>query len=110
MKIPSRMHSGPLPWIVTGAAIAAGPLTRGAQNLKRWWDVSHLPIHVLRGPDGMEVHISPLGGVIQRLLVPDAEGILEDVVLGFDDMAPYTVRHRADRSSHSWCPFNQTST
>ncbi|CAL8467654.1 g7192 [Coccomyxa elongata] len=38
----------------------------------------------------MEVHISPLGGVIQRLLVPDAEGKLEDVVLGFDDMALYT--------------------
>ncbi|KAK9909437.1 hypothetical protein WJX75_002259 [Coccomyxa subellipsoidea] len=37
----------------------------------------------------MEVHISPLGGVIQRLFVPDIEGNLEDVVLGFDDMAPY---------------------
>lgn len=98
MKISSIMHSGPLPWIVTGAAIAAGPLATGAKELKRWWDVRHLPIHVLLGPDGMEVHISPLGGVIQRLLVPDAEGKVEDVVLGFDDMAPYTVRHRADRS------------
>lgn len=92
MKIPSVLNGGPLPWVLTGTAIVAAPLVKGAHKLKSWWDVRHLPIHILRGPDGMEVHISPLGGVIQRLFVPDVEGNLEDVVLGFDDMAPYAVR------------------
>ena len=86
------LQSGPVPWVLTGAAIVAAPLVKGAHKLKQMWDVRHLPMHVLQGPDGMEVHISPLGGVIQRLYVPDVEGNLEDVVLGFDDMAPYAVR------------------
>ena len=34
----------------------------------------------------------PIGCCIQRLLVPDAQGNLEDIVLGFDDLKPYSVR------------------
>ena len=37
---------------------------------------------VLRNKAGMEVHILPTGASIQRLMVPDREGKLEDVVLG----------------------------
>lgn len=92
MKIPSISHSGPVPWILAGAAIATTPLIKVVQKVKTHWSIRNLPVHILRGPDGMEAHISPLGGVIQRLLVPDAEGDLADVVLGFDELANYTVR------------------
>jgi hypothetical protein len=40
---------------------------------------------------GMEVHISPLGCIVQRLLLPDKGGTRVDVVLGFDDLQPYSV-------------------
>ncbi|PRW60803.1 Squalene synthase isoform A [Chlorella sorokiniana] len=43
----------------------------------------------LRNGKGVEVHILRRGATIQRLLVPDRAGKLEDVVLGFDDEAPY---------------------
>ena len=46
---------------------------------------------VLRAANGAQVHILRTGCVIQRLLVPDKEGDLGDVVLGFDTAEPYQV-------------------
>ena len=40
----------------------------------------------------MEVHISSMGCIIQRLLVPDRNGVVTDVVLGYEDIATYRVR------------------
>lgn len=37
----------------------------------------------------LEAHISDLGATIQRLYVPDANGALSDVVLGFDNPTDY---------------------
>ena len=51
-----------------------------------------MPLYVLKSSAGVEVHVRPIGCCIQRLLVPDAQGNLEDVVLGFDDLKPYSVR------------------
>lgn len=39
----------------------------------------------------MEVHISSMGCIIQRLLVPDRNGVVTDVVLGYEDIATYKV-------------------
>jgi aldose 1-epimerase len=47
--------------------------------------------HVLRNNTGMEVHVLRTGAVIQRIIVPDKNGHLDDVVLGFDDEAAYKV-------------------
>lgn len=41
-------------------------------------------VYVLKNQLGMEVHIAALGATIQRMLVPDMDGKVEDVVLGFD--------------------------
>lgn len=43
---------------------------------------------VLKNGD-LEVHVLPMGAVIQRLLVPDRAGTLDDVVLGFETVEPY---------------------
>eukprot|EP00891_Asterochloris_glomerata_P000725 jgi/Astpho2/725/e_gw1.00015.18.1_t len=51
-----------------------------------------MPLYVLKSSAGVEVHVRPIGCCIQRLLVPDAQGNLEDIVLGFDDLKPYSVR------------------
>lgn len=47
---------------------------------------------VLKNANGMEAHISTQGCIIQRLLVPGRDGMLADVVLGYDKMATYLVR------------------
>ena len=38
---------------------------------------------------GIEVHVSPFGATVTRVVVPDATGALGDVVLGYDRLASY---------------------
>ncbi|KAK9806064.1 hypothetical protein WJX73_010775 [Symbiochloris irregularis] len=78
----------------SGAVIALAALAPAwwlARKLKHAWDLAHLPVIVLHGSDGLEVHIRPLGCAIQRLLAPDNEGNVDDIVLGFDDVGAYAA-------------------
>lgn len=43
----------------------------------------------LRNRHGMEVRLINYGGIVTHLWAPDRDGNLEDVVLGFDELAPY---------------------
>ncbi|NRA28674.1 MAG: galactose mutarotase [Parvularculaceae bacterium] len=43
-------------------------------------------------PDGFEIAVTALGGIITELWVPDANGKSADVVLGFDDPNDYLIR------------------
>ncbi|MGJ5047717.1 aldose epimerase family protein [Bradyrhizobium oligotrophicum] len=45
----------------------------------------------LRGADGFEARIITYGAVLQALLVPDAQGVVDDVVLGHDDLLSYLL-------------------
>lgn len=45
--------------------------------------------HTLRNRNGMSVSILNYGGIIVSCMVPDANGRLRDVVLGYSDIAPY---------------------
>ena len=45
--------------------------------------------YILQNKNGMEVHILNYGAVIAKLYVPDRYGNVEDIVLGFDDLAGY---------------------
>lgn len=44
---------------------------------------------VLRNRRGMEVRFHARGGIVRAILAPDRHGVLENVVLGFDDIAHY---------------------
>ena len=46
---------------------------------------------MLKNSKGMEAHVIPYGCIIQKLLVPDRNGNLTDVVLGYDTLEPYLV-------------------
>ena len=46
-------------------------------------------VYTLTNPDGMEVRIMTFGGIITSLRVPDVDGKLGDVVLGFDRLEDY---------------------
>ncbi|MFO2466389.1 galactose mutarotase [Pseudomonas sp. 15FMM2] len=45
--------------------------------------------YVLRNGNGMQATVITYGGVLQSLIVPDKNGQLDDVVLGFDDVQGY---------------------
>jgi aldose 1-epimerase len=49
---------------------------------------------VLRGAGGFEASIITYGAALQALVVPDAQGICDDVVLGHDDLAGYLAERR----------------
>ena len=87
-----NLYGNPIPWVLGGAALIAAPIGHVVNKVLGRQQLKNLPIHVMKGPEGLEAHISPLGGVIQRLIVPDRDGNLEDIVLGFDDLEPYAVR------------------
>jgi len=46
-------------------------------------------IYTLSNANGMQVSITPFGGRITAIQVPDRNGVLQDVVLGFDKVEDY---------------------
>lgn len=54
-------------------------------------------IYKLSNANGMEVTVTNYGGRIMSVLVPDREGVLQDVVLGFDKVEDYfPENHQTD--------------
>ena len=51
-------------------------------------------LFVLKNKNGMEVCVTNFGGRIVSVLVPDKEGMMRDVVLGFDSIQDYLCNHR----------------
>lgn len=49
--------------------------------------------YTLSNNNGVQVQIITYGGIITSLLTPDREGRVDDIVLGFDDLAGYLGRH-----------------
>ena len=52
-------------------------------------DGSKVDKYTLRNGRQMEVSILSYGGIVQSILVPDRNGKLADVVLGFDNLEGY---------------------
>lgn len=52
-------------------------------------------LFVLKNANGMEVCVTNFGGRIVSVMVPDKEGLMKDVVLGFDSIQDY-VKHPTD--------------
>lgn len=52
-------------------------------------DGTPVNLYTLRNRAGMEVRISAYGGVVTHMFVPDRNGKMGDVVLGYDDLAGY---------------------
>lgn len=52
-------------------------------------DGTPVDLYTLRNAKGAEARISNYGGIVTSLKVPDRNGRLDDVVLGYDDLAGY---------------------
>ena len=59
------------------------------ESLSVTHDGQQLVAATVRAPSGMELRVLNLGGVVQSLHVPDARGVLSDVVLGYDTPESY---------------------
>ena len=46
-------------------------------------------MYIFENANGMEMHVSDFGATLQKLIVPDKNGVKRDVVLGYDDPAGY---------------------
>jgi aldose 1-epimerase len=51
--------------------------------------VSQVDLYTLKNSNGLEAKITNYGGIVVSLLVPDKNGKLTDVVLGYDDLCDY---------------------
>lgn len=56
-------------------------------------DGSSVQLFTLTNENGMEVSITNFGGIVTSIKVPDKDGNIEDVVLGFDDFEKYKSGH-----------------
>jgi aldose 1-epimerase len=52
-------------------------------------DGTEVPIYTLINDAGMTARITPYGGIVVALTAPDRDGVMGDVVLGFDTLAEY---------------------
>lgn len=62
---------------------------------ENWGEVDgkDVSLFTLKNNNGMEVKLTNFGGIITSIIVPDKNGKLEDVVLGFDNLKQYTDPH-----------------
>jgi aldose 1-epimerase len=81
--------------LILFAAIAApGALARGRADVTKD-DFGKMPdgrsvgLYTLKNANGVEAKITNYGGILVSLRVPDRAGKLDDVVLGYDDLAGY---------------------
>jgi aldose 1-epimerase len=65
--------------------------------LKQYFGSTHdgqsIDCYILTNDSGLEARIMTYGGILVSLRIPDRQGALADVVLGFDSLAPYLSEH-----------------
>ncbi len=59
------------------------------ENFKMEIDSAQTALYTLKNAAGMEVCITNYGGRVVSIMVPDRDGNLQDVVLGYDNIAQY---------------------
>ena len=52
-------------------------------------DGTKITLYTLKNKQGIEMNVMNYGGVIVSLLVPDKNGVVEDVTLGYDSLSDY---------------------
>lgn len=55
--------------------------------------VAKLTQYTLTNARGASVSVINFGGILTNVCVPDRNGVLDDVVLGFDNLASYLAEH-----------------
>lgn len=78
--------------LVSCASNSNDALTQSGLNLQNFQTTVHdgtTSLYTLKNQAGMEVCITNFGARIVSVMVPDRNGVMQDVVLGFDSIADY---------------------
>jgi aldose 1-epimerase len=91
----SVLHNGILALVLLAQAgvPAKGKAAVSKTGFGRMPDGREVEIFTLTSPRGLELRAISLGAIIVGLRVPDRAGKLDDVVLGFDELAGYLGDH-----------------
>jgi aldose 1-epimerase len=76
--------------VITGTVMASGTVT--SQPFGTTADGIAVEEYTLTNANGMEVKLITYGGTITSIRVPDKDGNMDNVVLGFDNLADYETR------------------
>jgi aldose 1-epimerase len=72
---------------------AKGQATVKKESFGKTPDGQNVDLYTLTNAKGMEAKITTYGGIVTSLKVPDRNGKLDDVVLGFDNLDGYLKGH-----------------
>ena len=78
-------------FLLAGCLLMAGSCSR--QKSQEAVNDGTARVYTLKNASGMEVDVTNFGGRITSILVPDRNGDMQDVVLGFDSVAHYYPEH-----------------
>jgi len=109
-RLRLRRFSAALGLVVVASMVAAVPLAQlvvaqdatpaaeaGAQGIssESWGEVDgeEVTLYTLTNANGMEVKITNYGGIITSVVVPDRDGEMENVTLGFTSLDEYVAGH-----------------
>ena len=81
-------------WLAISSGLAEASPSAGKHAIKKQVfgkmpDGNSVDVYTLTNSHGMEARIMNFGGIVLSLRVPDRNGKLDDVVLGFDSLEPY---------------------
>ncbi|MGR2707675.1 galactose mutarotase [Pseudomonas sp. ArH3a] len=90
MKHPRHLLSGlALSMLIASGSAQAAGLSSEHKPFGKTNDGTAVEQYILRNSHGMQATVITYGGVLQSLKVPDKNGKVDDVVLGFDDVQGY---------------------
>jgi aldose 1-epimerase len=83
------------PFVSLVLAQDATPMADSRISSEPWGEVDgeQVMLYTLTNQNGMEVKITNYGGIITSVVVPDRNGEMENVTLGFDNLDAYVAGH-----------------
>jgi aldose 1-epimerase len=83
------------PMIPLAVAQDGTPVAAGGIASEPWGEVEGEPVtlYTLTNANGMEVKITNYGGIITSVMIPDRDGTMENVTLGFENLDDYVAGH-----------------
>lgn len=85
----SEGDAGSSPFTTTSMANHASPVDDAGDDAVEVQDFSSIKLYKMKNAHGMEVHVTNYGAIITSILVPDRQGKLGDVALGYNDVSGY---------------------
>jgi aldose 1-epimerase len=92
LTLPRRARLGLLALTTVASCVAQGSKPISKEPFGKTADGHELSLYTLQSPSGMKVTITNFGGVITTIQVPDRTGKMGDVVLGYENSAPYLTK------------------